>query len=63
MTGDFERTFSRAEIDARARLARVALERNAVVMGAAPGRLVLVQSLAELWRQLIARRSRDEREA
>ena len=64
MAEDFDRTFSRAEIDARARLARVALERNALVLGVPQQRrlIVLPRSVAELWRHLTAR-GRNQREA
>ena len=65
MAGDFDRTFSRAEIDARARMTRVALERNARTLGAPPRRLPVLpvlQPVAELWRYLVTR-SRDRREA
>jgi hypothetical protein len=62
MAGDIDRTFSRAEIDARARVARVALERNALALGVPQRRLPLLQPVAELWRYLTAR-GRDQREA
>ncbi|MBI3515602.1 MAG: hypothetical protein HY060_16320 [Proteobacteria bacterium] len=64
MTGDYERTRSRAEIDTRARTARVTLERSELTLAATSRRpFVLRHSLAELWRQLTAPSGRDEREA
>ena len=64
MTGDYERTRSRAEIDARARIARVILERDALAQAAtSPLPFALHRSLAELWRHLTAPTGRDEREA
>jgi hypothetical protein len=64
MTGDFERTRSRVEIDARARVARVALERDALAAGTpARRRFTLQDSLADWWRQLVARQARNQRQA
>lgn len=64
MTGNFERTRSRAEIDARARTARVTLERDPLAPATtARRRFALQHSLAELWRQLTQRARRDAREA
>jgi hypothetical protein len=51
MTGKFEGLRSRVEIDARARAARLALERDAVALGSVRRRpRPLQQAMAELWR-------------
>jgi hypothetical protein len=53
MTGEFGRVKSRAEIDARARAVRLALERDARTLGGVPLRLVALQlAVTELWRRV-----------
>ena len=53
MREPLDRTLPRADIDARARIARLVLERDAVALGVPSRRLLAVASLADLWRQLI----------